>query len=736
MRDVSSVMGIERAVHTDVPVTLAVVAISSLVLLGDFVTNPVDDCTVASLHGPWSAAATRTEVLITDPAQGRRRQQGDTQWDPYAQTDPYETSNPNGPYASAPSATSTQWELAEEFEAKVGCGLNAWLFTCYPHAYYNQFSMTFLPRLFAWSFGHTSFETYKINMLFMLVLGAQAEAVIKWEHMAALLLSTTVIGGLFALSTSGSALIGSSALIFAVMLVLPAETMWPIKSEGVEKSPRSREDRDADCTRCLVHSRNLFHEKHLAHFCVSALFVFGEASLSFGEVFGDLEEDGISQFGHMLAGILGVLIYITVLRHCPCMKREEPTKQYEKLQQNPATSTPTSMASPKKEAAKRSAAKRKKRKPIRKRRSPSRSRSRSRSPARRRSSSSRRRSRSRSRSRSPRRSSRGRSRSRSRSRSRERSRRDRSRSRSRSRSRARSRSRKGSRSRSRSRSRTPEGRRSSSRRDSWNAFDIIEFTSASEDITISGATAKCERGIRKEGTAVCKDPKMNKGKHYAEFTLIKGASCTLGVCRSSLDPRDTKLACTTNDAWGYSVRSGFMHHGTARATNRWTGQKAGREGMVIGMLLDMDLGTLAVYHDGVKIGDLVRTGLKYLDLVWMVQLVDGSEVRVEKKDPPSATTAARTSSYSSPRDTATSRYSSTYGTSTTAATTEDVRTYMKRVGLDAWFDYFDKHLPSNMTSVRTLRGTTGADLRRMATKANMRLDAKTTQQVLDALKKP
>ena len=40
-----------------------------------------------------------------------------------------------------------------------------------------------------------------------------------------------------------------------------------------------------------------------------------------------------------------------------------------------------------------------------------------------------------------------------------------------------------------------------------------------------------------------------------------------------------------------------------------------------------------------------------------------------------------------------------------------------------------------MKSVRTLRATTAADLRRMATKANMRLDAATTTQVLNALKK-
>ena len=66
--------------------------------------------------------------------------------------------------------------------------------------------------------------------------------------------------------------------------------------------------------------------------------------------------------------------------------------------------------------------------------------------------------------------------------------------------------------------------------------------------------------------------------------------------------------------------------------------------------------------------------------------------------------------------------------------------YMKRVGLgDAthgFFAAFDKHLPANVKSVRLVRATTAADLRRMGTKANMRLDAATIQQVLNALKKP
>jgi hypothetical protein len=67
---------------------------------------------------------------------------------------------------------------------------------------------------------------------------------------------------------------------------------------------------------------------------------------------------------------------------------------------------------------------------------------------------------------------------------------------------------------------------------------------------------------------------------------------------------------------------------------------------------------------------------------------------------------------------------------------EDVRSYMKRVGLDAWYSYFEKHLPANIKSVPLVRATSAADLRRMATKSNMRLDAATTTAVLNALKKP
>ena len=65
----------------------------------------------------------------------------------------------------------------------------------------------------------------------------------------------------------------------------------------------------------------------------------------------------------------------------------------------------------------------------------------------------------------------------------------------------------------------------------------------------------------------------------------------------------------------------------------------------------------------------------------------------------------------------------------------EVEAYLKRVGLDAWRTHFQTHLPANVKSVALVRATTAADLRRMGTKANMRLDNQTIQQVLNALSK-
>ena len=65
----------------------------------------------------------------------------------------------------------------------------------------------------------------------------------------------------------------------------------------------------------------------------------------------------------------------------------------------------------------------------------------------------------------------------------------------------------------------------------------------------------------------------------------------------------------------------------------------------------------------------------------------------------------------------------------------DVQAFLSRVGLDAWTPFFAKHLEHMVKTVQLAKKIDAKDLRVMADKANMRLDPKTTKQVLNALKK-
>merc|ERR1711865_832279 len=77
-------------------------------------------------------------------------------------------------------------------------------------------------------------------------------------------------------------------------------------------------------------------------------------------------------------------------------------------------------------------------------------------------------------------------------------------------------------------------------------------------------------------------------------------------------------------------------------------------------------------------------------------------------------------------------YSSRANSSSTAGET-DVKEFMKKRGLDAWHSHLTKHL--GIKTCAQLRAITALDLRRMATAANMKLDQKTIDQVLAAIRR-
>eukprot|EP01047_Picozoa_sp_COSAG01_P034778 COSAG01_NODE_2629_length_7348_cov_14.364414_6_plen_134_part_00 len=71
--------------------------------------------------------------------------------------------------------------------------------------------------------------------------------------------------------------------------------------------------------------------------------------------------------------------------------------------------------------------------------------------------------------------------------------------------------------------------------------------------------------------------------------------------------------------------------------------------------------------------------------------------------------------------------------SSSSSASDDVKEYLKKRGLEAWHGHLSKHL--GVQTVSSVRAITAIDLRRMATSANMRLDQKTIDQVLQAIRR-
>ena len=74
------------------------------------------------------------------------------------------------------------------------------------------------------------------------------------------------------------------------------------------------------------------------------------------------------------------------------------------------------------------------------------------------------------------------------------------------------------------------------------------------------------------------------------------------------------------------------------------------EGDTVGMLVDLDVGTLAVYKNGERLGVMVRPGMSVQEwnsggsvpalvgpVRWAVDLWNSASVRVERKDAPTVT---------------------------------------------------------------------------------------------------
>eukprot|EP01046_Picozoa_sp_COSAG06_P034048 COSAG06_NODE_3529_length_5226_cov_6.215526_3_plen_305_part_00 len=128
---------------------------------------------------------------------------------------------------------------------------------------------------------------------------------------------------------------------------------------------------------------------------------------------------------------------------------------------------------------------------------------------------------------------------------------------------------------------------------------------------------------------------MRAGRHYAQFTVVGGRIMCFGVIRPGWDVEGGAHAQVVDGHCFYNTYSGFRFPG-----NRdWEGtQDAQEEGDRIGLLLDLDQGTMTVYKNDERLG-VMATGLSG-EYSWAVLLfLSGYSARIDAAEAPASPTA-------------------------------------------------------------------------------------------------
>ena len=109
---------------------------------------------------------------------------------------------------------------------------------------------------------------------------------------------------------------------------------------------------------------------------------------------------------------------------------------------------------------------------------------------------------------------------------------------------------------------------------------------------------------------------MRAGRHFSEFTVLSGEAIFFGVTPAGWDAVEEVGA-----VWLDGHCFFFTHTGNRWPNDReWEGQKSARTaGDRIGLLLDLDQGSLTVYKNSVRLGEMVQGGLGG-EYCWAVSL--------------------------------------------------------------------------------------------------------------------
>ena len=160
------------------------------------------------------------------------------------------------------------------------------------------------------------------------------------------------------------------------------------------------------------------------------------------------------------------------------------------------------------------------------------------------------------------------------------------------------------------------------------------FGRSHAEITLSEGGALASRAVPGAWTAAASKVVMRAGCHYAQFTVVRGIYAMFGVIRPGWDVEGGQDADTVDGHCFYFTNSGSRMPGV----HEWEGrQDARKQGDRIGMLLDLDQGTMTVYKNDERLG-VMATGLSG-EYCWAVSLwIHGSSARIDAAETPASPT--------------------------------------------------------------------------------------------------
>jgi hypothetical protein len=157
------------------------------------------------------------------------------------------------------------------------------------------------------------------------------------------------------------------------------------------------------------------------------------------------------------------------------------------------------------------------------------------------------------------------------------------------------------------------------------------FGRSHELITLSEGGAVATRAVSDYSRTAASKAVMRAGVHYAQFTVEHGYMW-FGVIRPGWDVEGGRNAFNEDAHCFYATVNGYSYPGC----QEWEGIQGAREdGDCIGLLLDLDQGTMTVYKNDERLG-VMATGLSG-EYSWAVALYgQGAGARIDATELPAA----------------------------------------------------------------------------------------------------